>query len=290
MGKLVLSCLVIGLIVGVLWLILYLLGWTDMTQEELQEIIRAAGVAAPLIYVLISFLQVTFVPIPGSITILAGNFVFGAFETFVLSYIGMLAGSLFAFALGRWLGRPFVDWIAGGHDKVDEWIARLHGRETVLLFFMFFLPLFPDDILCSVAGVLPIGWVGFTLMQVITRFTSVGATLFFLSGEIIPFDEVWGLALLAFIGVLCVLAFILSFRHADRINAALEAFSDKVTAKFKRKKKGATVDKEKSATTEALQNGGAGGSDNASADPFGSREEAVPTNEEDDEPSCTEEN
>lgn len=237
MKKLVLSCLVIALIVGILWFVLYLLGWTNMTQEELQEIIRSAGVAAPLIYILISFLQVTFVPIPGSITILAGNFVFGAVEAFILSYIGMLAGSLFAFALGRWLGRPFVDWIVGGHDKVEEWISRLHGRETVLLFFMFFLPLFPDDILCSVAGILPIGWVGFILMQLITRLTSVGATLLFLSGEIIPFDEVWGIALLACVGILCVLAFVFSFRHAERINAALEAVSDKITATIKHRKK-----------------------------------------------------
>jgi len=235
--KVIFSCLIIALIVLALWFVLYLLGWTDLTQEELQEIIRSAGVAAPLIYILISFLQVTFVPIPGSITILAGNFVFGAPQAFLLSYIGMLLGSLFAFALGRWLGRPFVDWIAGGHDKVDEWIAKLHGRETVLLFFMFFLPLFPDDILCSVAGILPIGWVGFTLMQIITRVTSVGATLLFLSGEVIPFDEIWGIALLLLVGIFCVAAFVISFRHADRINAFLESLSDKITAKFKRKGK-----------------------------------------------------
>ena len=81
--RLVLSGLVIALIVAALWLILYLLGWTDLSQEELQEIIASAGVAAPLCYILISFLQVTFVPIPGSITILAGNYVFGTGETFL---------------------------------------------------------------------------------------------------------------------------------------------------------------------------------------------------------------
>lgn len=234
--KLILSGLVIALIVAVLWFILYLLGWTDMTQEELQEIIASAGIAAPLIFILISFLQVTFVPIPGSITILAGNYVFGTFEAFVYSYIGMFLGSVFAFALGRWLGRPFVSWVAGGEDKMDEWLAKLHGRETVLLFFMFFLPAFPDDILCSVAGILPIGWVGFLLMQVITRFTSVGGTLLFMSGTFIPFDEVWGIVLLLCVGVLAAAAFIISFRNAERINLALERFSDRVVRFLKRKK------------------------------------------------------
>lgn len=236
--KLAVSVLVIGLIVAVLWLILYLLGWTSMTQEELQEIIASAGVAAPLIFILISFLQVTFVPIPGSITILAGNYVFGTLETFIYSYVGMFLGSLFAFALGRWLGRPFVNWVAGGSDKVDEWLGKLHGRETVLLFFMFFLPAFPDDILCSVAGILPIGWLGFILMQVITRFTSVGGTLLFMSGTFIPFDEVWGILLLLCVGILAVAAFIISFRNAERINAALERLSDRIVCFLKRRKTG----------------------------------------------------
>jgi uncharacterized membrane protein YdjX (TVP38/TMEM64 family) len=178
----------------------------------------------------------TFVPIPGAVTILAGNYVFGAGQSFLYSYIGMLAGALFAFALGRWIGRPFVNWIAGGKEKVDEWLLKLKGRENVLLFFMFFLPAFPDDILCSVAGILPIGWLGFTVMQIITRATSVGATLLFMSGEVIPFNEPWGIAVLAVVGVLAVLAFIISYRNAERINSALERLADKIVGKFKKKK------------------------------------------------------
>jgi len=235
--KLFLSALLIGAIVGVIYLIMYFLGITDMTQEELQEIISSAGVVAPLIFILISFLQVTFVPIPGAVTILAGNYVFGAAGSFVYSYIGMLLGALFAFALGRWIGRPFVNWIAGGKEKVDEWLQKLKGRENVLLFFMFFLPAFPDDILCSVAGILPIGWFGFTLMQVITRATSVGATLLFMSGEVIPFDEPWGIAVLAVVGILAVLAFVISYRNAERINRAIEDLADKIVGKLRKKNK-----------------------------------------------------
>lgn len=234
--KLIFSALAIGAIIGVIYLVMYFLGVTDMTQEELQGIIASAGVTAPLIYILISFLQVTFVPIPGAVTILAGNYVFGAGYAFLYSYIGMLVGALFAFALGRWIGRPFVNWIAGGKEKVDEWLQKLKGRENVLLFFMFFLPAFPDDILCSVAGILPIGWFGFTLMQVITRLTSVGATLLFMSGEVIPFDEPWGIAVLAVVGVLAVLAFVISYRNAERINKAIENLADKVVGKLRKKK------------------------------------------------------
>ena len=98
--KLIVSGVGIAALVGVIYLVMYLLGWTDLTQEELQTFITEQGAVAPLIFILISFLQVTFIPIPGAVTILAGNYVFGTVAAFVYSYIGMLSGAMFAFALG----------------------------------------------------------------------------------------------------------------------------------------------------------------------------------------------
>ncbi len=236
--KALLAALVIGAVVGLVYLVLYLLGWTEMSDEELrlmiQDLVEQSGVWGPIVFILISFLQVTFIPIPGAITILAGNYIFGMGRSFLYSYIGMLSGAMFAYALGKWIGRPFVNWLAGGPEKVDEWLAKLKGRENVLLFFMFLLPFFPDDILCSVAGILPMSWVTFFIMQIITRITSVGATLLLMSGEFIPWEG-WGLVALAAIGVAAVVAFILSYRNAERINHALERVADKITGVFKKK-------------------------------------------------------
>ena len=118
---------------------------------------------------------------------------------------------------------------------MDEWLKKLKGRENVLLFFMFLLPFFPDDILCSVAGILPIGWGGFFLMQVITRITSVGFTLLLMSGEVIPWHG-WGLVVLAIIGVLAVVAFIISYRNAERINLFMQNLADRIVGKLRGKK------------------------------------------------------
>ena len=63
---------------------------------------------------------------------------------------------------------------------------------------MFLLPMFPDDILCSIAGIMPITYSVFIFMQLITRFTSIGGTLLFMSGEIIPYHG-WGLVLIIFL-------------------------------------------------------------------------------------------
>ena len=231
--KLLLFVLLIGVIIAVGYLVLHLLGWTKLTQEQLQEIVKSTGAVAPLIFILISFLQVTFVPIPGAVTIIAGNYLFGFWLSFLYSYIGMLLGAMFAFFLGKTIGRPFANWILGSKEKVDLWIKRLKGRQNVILFFMFFLPFFPDDILCTVAGLLPISYFGFFIMQMVTRATSVGFTLLFMSGEFIPYHG-WGLAVLAVIGIVCVVAFILSMKYSEKIN---DFFVDKINALFGKKAK-----------------------------------------------------
>lgn len=232
--KLILSALVIVGIVAVIYLAMYLLGWTDLSREQIQEYVQSTGVWAPLIFIGISFLQVTIVPIPGAITILAGSYVFGAIKSFLYSYIGMLLGSFFAFFLGRVIGRPFVNWIAGGKETADKWIKKLNGKENVLLFFMFLLPFFPDDMLCAVAGLFPMSWATFTIMQLITRFTSVACTLVFMSGEIIPFYG-WGLAVLGAVAVIVAVGFVLCIKYSDKINTAFNRFTDKINSVFNRK-------------------------------------------------------
>jgi uncharacterized membrane protein YdjX (TVP38/TMEM64 family) len=229
--KLIISALIIGALILAVYLIFYFLGWTRLTREELQSYIENTGAIAPLVFIAVSFAQVTLVPIPGMVTILAGNYLFGFWESLIYSYIGMVIGGMVSFVLGRFVGRPYVNWVAGGKEKADEWIKKLKGRETVYLFFAFLLPLFPDDVLCVVAGALPIRWLTFTIMQLFTRFTSIAATMVFMSGEIIPYHG-WGLIVLGAIVVVSIVAFILGIKYADKINELFERLIDK----FRKKK------------------------------------------------------
>ncbi len=233
--KLFISVIVIVAILLIAYLVFDILGWTDLTREELQAFIASTGAIAPIVYILISFAQVTLVPIPGAVTILAGNYLFGFWLSFLYSYIGMLLGGIFAFWLGRILGRPYINWVAGGKEKADEWIKKLKGRETVFLFFTFLLPLFPDDILCSIAGILPITLTTFTIMQLITRATSIGGTLLFMSGEVIPYSG-WGIPVLIALGVITVVAFALSLKYAEKLNEFFSRFIDKISMRKKKSK------------------------------------------------------
>lgn len=230
--RLIISGLVIVALVVGGYFIFKALGLTDLTREQLQAYISSKGAIAPLIFIVVSFLQVTLIPIPGAITIVAGSYLFGPWLSFLYSYIGMMLGAIFAFALGRWIGKPYINWVAGSKEKADDWIKKLKGRETVFLFFAFLLPLFPDDLLCSIAGILPIRWATFIVMQLITRITSIGATLLFMSGEIIPYHG-WGLIVIALLIVLCVVAFILSLKYAEKLNGYFNKLVNKISSKLK---------------------------------------------------------
>lgn len=140
--RLLLGVLVLGGLILAVYLLLRHFGYTDISREELQNLIEKTGVYGKLCFVLISFLQVTIVPIPAAITILAGNYLFGFWWGFFLSFIGIFAGSLFAFLLGRTIGRKFVNWAMGSKEQVDYYLGKLKGKEIVLLFFMFFLRVF----------------------------------------------------------------------------------------------------------------------------------------------------
>ena len=100
---------------------------------------------------------------------------------------------------------------------------------------MFLLPLFPDDLLCAISGILPIGWGAFIIMQLFTRATSIGGTLLFMSGEVIPYEG-WGLALIVFLLLLAGGAFILSLKYSDKIHSFLSKIADKLVSKKSDKK------------------------------------------------------
>ena len=231
-NRILFSVLVVAIIILILVILLKHFGILELTEEQLQSYIKSTGVIAPLVYIGVSFIQVTFIPIPGAITIVAGNYLFGTWQAFLYSYLGMIIGAMFAFFLGKKLGRPFANWIVGSKEKVDDWLNRLKGKQNVVLFFMFLLPFFPDDILCTIAGLMPLSYLGFFMMQLVTRATSVGSTLLFMSGEVIPYEG-WGLIVLGVLAVICILAFILSLKHAEKIN---DFFVEKANLLFSKKK------------------------------------------------------
>ena len=214
------SVVVIVFLAVILWLLFSIyqkLGLNNLSKEDLQVYIEGKGALAPIIFILITFLQVTFIPIPSTITVLVGTYIFSFWEAFIYSFIGMILGSVLAFYLGRWFGRPFVNWMVGDKGIVDKYLKKIKGKENILLFFMFLFPFFPDDLLCLIAGVLTIAPISFTIMQIITRSVSILVTELMLSGIIIPYDS-WGIPVIVIFCLIFVLIFFVVYKYSGRIS------------------------------------------------------------------------
>lgn len=220
-GGVILRAIPSVLFLGGILLALYLLarhfGFLDLSAEQIRALVSKTGAWGALVFILASFLQVTFIPIPSTVTILAGNLLFGPWLAFLYTLIGCWLGSALAFFLGRLIGRPFVYFVAGDRRTVDYYLGKTNGREFVVFFFMFLLPAFPDDLLCSVAGVTGLKTRQFAFIQLVCRPIATAATLVFMTGSLIPYHG-WGLVIWALIILTSLTAFFFSFRYADRLS------------------------------------------------------------------------
>lgn len=225
--KSIISIIVMGVIIALGYWFLSSVGLTDLSKESLRDAIEQAGAWAPIVFMLLTFLQVTFIPIPSAVTILSGNLLFGVGLTFIYSLAGLVLGSCFAFFLGRVLGRRFVNWIVGDKEQVEKYLKMTKGKEVVIFFFMFLLPAFPDDLLCLIAGITPIGFITFLIIQIICRPIAILGTLFFMSGEVIPYEG-WGLAVIAVVAVVAIALFVIAFKNSDKINEKINNFASKI--------------------------------------------------------------
>ena len=233
--KLTISAVIIaGICVGVYFLYKHF-GLNNISADQIKKIVQDSGAYGAIIFILISFLQVTFIPIPSTVTIVAGSYLFGAMNSFWLSYIGILLGSFLAFFLGRLIGKPFVYWVVGSKDTVEKNLIKLKGKEKILLFFMFLFPFFPDDALCAIAGITNLSWIAFILMQLLTRAIAIFGNILFLSGEFIPFDEPWGISLIVILSILGIVGFIICMKYSEQIQNYIIKIIDKIFLKMKNK-------------------------------------------------------
>ncbi len=232
---LLMAVICIVLVVGLGYVLAYL-GLDQLSEEQIQDMVSAYGAWGPIVFILLTFLQVTFIPIPFVVSILAGNLLFGFWGSFFYSLIGSVLGSVFAFVLGRKIGRPFVNWAFGDAEAVEKYLKQAQGKEFVVFFFMFLLPFFPDDALCALAGITDLNNRQFSFILAVSRPITVIGNLILWTGEVIPYNG-WGLALIIIAVILTVVSFLLSMKYSDKINdlftRATDALAEKISAKTK---------------------------------------------------------
>ena len=139
-----------------------------LDKHFLKRTLREWGVLAPVLFIVLQALQVVVSPIPGEATGFLGGFLFGEWLGFIYSSIGLTAGSVMAFAVGRWLGAHFVRNLV----SKETWSKLgfiVEAEGAILCFIVYLIPGLPKDIVCYLFGISPMPvWV-FALVSGIGR-------------------------------------------------------------------------------------------------------------------------
>jgi len=113
-----------------------------LTAEGLSRFLEAAGIWAPIVYIVIYSVGVCLF-LPGTLLTGLGAAIFGAYWGFLYVWIGAMFGASGAFFIGRTLGRDFAASLVGDRlKKYDDAIER-NGFATVLYLRLIYFPFTP---------------------------------------------------------------------------------------------------------------------------------------------------
>lgn len=189
--------------------------------EKLKAIVESGGIFSFIVFVILQILQTTVLQIPAIFVTVAGTLVFGKWIAFILSFSAVMLGSVIMFWIGRKAGRKFLNWLIG-QEETEKSINKMSNGKY-LFFLMMLFPLFPDDILCVVAGLTNMSFGFFLVTNLIARAIGISCTVFFGSGSVIPFSG-WGLIVWGIIILLIAILFYVSVKYQNKIDKIVNQF------------------------------------------------------------------
>ena len=110
-----------------------------LTVEKFGVWLAAAGIWAPLAFILVYALGVCLF-IPGTLLTALGAAIYGPYWGFIYVWVAAMLGAAGAFLIGRYLGREFAASLIGDRlKKYDDAIER-NGFATVLYLRLVYFP------------------------------------------------------------------------------------------------------------------------------------------------------
>lgn len=151
--------------------------WRFLSNRAgIEAFLHSLGPWGPIGLIAVQTLQVFLLPIPGFFGLL-GGFLYGFWAGLLYTQIGTVLGSMIAFFLARWFGRPLVARMVKP-DQLARVDAMIRNRGPRFFLLYFWAPYLPKDAMCYVAGLTPMPPFRFLLACFFGRLLgSVGATL-----------------------------------------------------------------------------------------------------------------
>jgi uncharacterized membrane protein YdjX (TVP38/TMEM64 family) len=146
-------------------------------KDQLVDWLRAPGAKGALLCIAAQFIQVVIFAIPGEIVQFAAGYVFGIWEGFAFSVVGITLGSAFNFYFAQLAGRPTLARLVGKGtlNKVDRLLNSAGGKSAIFLLFL--IPGTPKDAMCYGAGLTNMGLFQFLLISGLARSPALIASI-----------------------------------------------------------------------------------------------------------------
>jgi len=121
-------------------------------------------------------------------------------------------------------------WIAG-IDNAKKYASILNNSGRIFLGIAFLLPMFPDDILCLIAGLTTMSFKEFFIITSLFRPIGAICMCYFGGGYIIPFSG-WGIPVWVVIGILMTTLVAAIYKNQTKIeNWIINKFKKKTREK-----------------------------------------------------------
>lgn len=196
-----------------------------LSRKRILAFLDSLGPWAFAGFIALQSLQVVFAPIPGELTGLLGGYLYGPSLGIALSTLGLTLGSVFAFSLARFFGRPFVEK-AVSPSTMARFDYLLHHKGAFLVFLLFLIPGFPKDYLCYILGLGHLTAMEFVVIGGLGRL--FGTVLLTLGGNYIRLHQYVRFSIL--VGVAVVLIF-LAMAYRDKLEKVFRLWHSRMTQK-----------------------------------------------------------
>ena len=220
--KLSLVILFFALISISTFLILRAFSLTDI--ETIRNIITNSKYA-PLVFVLLElvlFVFFCFVPVMETGMIALGMVLFGALEGFLLSSFSCIVSSCILFFVGDKFGEGMARKLIGKKELERAQDLVTHKSKFMLPIF-FFIPGFPDDAICLVAGMTKMKFIYFFIVTTICHLLDVAIICFV--GEMINWSSLTAIEWVLLINIL-IIDFYLLFKLQKHLEKTIKNKSE----------------------------------------------------------------
>lgn len=143
------------------------------TPELFRQWVDAQGIKAPGLFIGMVVLQVIVAIIPGEPLEIAAGYAFGALEGTILCIIGTTVGSVLVFLLVRRFGTRAVEVFFPMEKLQSLKFLQNERRLNFWVFWVFFLPGTPKDVLCYFVGLTKMPLKVWVFISAVARFPSI---------------------------------------------------------------------------------------------------------------------